>query len=307
MSRSSILIAILTIALWSFLAFLGSQLTRVPPFFLVGSALCIGSLIGLPQVRSWRVPLRTFLIGVYGLFGYHFLFFSALQFAPAVEANLLNYLWPLLIVLMTPVFLPGNRLSFHHIMGALMGLAGAGLIVTGGKLSLDLAYLPGYLMAAGAGFVWASYSLLTKRVPPFPTAAIAGYCLASGLFSLAVYFSRTPSLAMITSLSAREWFFILLLGAGPMGLAFFTWDMALKRGDSRVIGSMAYLTPLISTLNLVLLARRPFTWVSAIAMLLIFGGAITGSLDLILKQDRQRTLQPDLKTSFHHDDSDIVH
>lgn len=283
MPTLAILLAVLTIALWSFLAFLGSRLNHLPPFLLVGIALCIGSLIGLARIKEWRVPLKTFAVGVYGIFGYHFLLFTAFQFAPAVEANLMNYLWPLLIVLLSPVILKGFNLHIYHILGALIGLAGAGLIVTGGRLSLDLNNLPGYLMAAGAAFVWSSYSLLTKRVVSFSTAAVAGFCLGSGLLSLIVHFLTSPSVDSITALTLSDWITLILLGAGPMGLAFFTWDAALKRGDPRIIGSMAYITPLTSTLLLVLAGGKPFTWVSAVAMVLIFSGALIGSLDLFRK------------------------
>jgi len=283
MPNLAILLAVLTIALWSFLAFLGSRLNHLPPFLLVGIALCIGSLIGLARTKEWHVPLKTFAVGVYGIFGYHFLLFTAFQYAPAVEANLMNYLWPLLIVLLSPVILKGFNLRIYHILGALIGLAGAGLIVTGGKFSLDLDNLSGYLMAGSAAFVWSSYSLLTKRVPPFSTAAVAGFCLGSGLLSLAVHFLSSPSLESITVLTLSDWITLILLGAGPMGLAFFTWDAALKRGDPRIIGSMAYITPLTSTLLLVLAGGKPFTWVSAVAMVLIFSGALIGSYDLFRK------------------------
>jgi drug/metabolite transporter (DMT)-like permease len=66
-----------------------------------------------------------------------------------------------------------------------------------------------------------------------------------------------------------------------MGAAFFTWDAALKRGDPRIIGSLTYLTPLNSTLVLVMVGGRSLTWISGIAMMLIVGGAVLGSLDLI--------------------------
>jgi drug/metabolite transporter (DMT)-like permease len=280
MPRSATLLSISTIALWSFLAFLGSQVNRVPPFLLVGIALTVGGFIGIWKIGDWRVPITTFAVGVYGIFGYHFLLFSAFQIAPAVEANLMNYLWPLLIVLLTPLFLTGQRLRPHHILGALTGLAGATLIVTGGRFSLDIGNLKGYLMAASAAFIWASYSLLTKRVPAFPTAAVAGFCFFSGLLSLGVFFTRSLSLQAVQALSAHDWIFLVLLGAGPMGLAFFTWDAALKRGDPRIIGSLAYITPLTSTMLLVLAGGRRFTWISAISMVLIFSGAVIGSWDL---------------------------
>lgn len=263
--------------LWSFLAFFGAQLDHLPPFLLVGIALCCSGVFSLFRVTSWRVPLKTLAVGVGGLFGYHFLFFTALQLAPAVEANLINYLWPLLIVLLSPVFLPSYPLRPHHIAGAIAGLIGAGLIVTGGRFSLDLVYLSGYLCAAGAALVWSCYSLLTKRLPPFPTGAVGGFCLLSGILSLIIHGAFGPEVVP----SSTDWLFLILLGIGPMGAAFFTWDAALKRGDPRIIGSLAYLTPLLSTLILVFLGNKPLTWVSAIAMILIVAGAVIGSFDVL--------------------------
>jgi drug/metabolite transporter (DMT)-like permease len=192
----------------------------------------------------------------------------------------MNYLWPLLIVLLTPIFLTGQHLLPHHIIGAGVGLAGAALIVTGGRFTLDIANIKGYLMAASAAFVWSSYSLLTKRVPAFPTAAVAGFCFFSGLLSLGVYFAGSPSLAAVQSLTRREWVYLILLGVGPMGIANFTWNAAIKRGDPRIIGSLSYITPLTSTMLLVLAGGRSFTWISGLAMVLIFSGAVIGSLDL---------------------------
>src|SRR5688500_11680258 len=94
------------ILLWSALAYLALKLSHVPPFLLVGSALAIGSLCSVHKISQWRVSYRTLLLGIYGIFGFHFCLFLALRYAPPVEANLINYLWPLLIVVLSPVFLP---------------------------------------------------------------------------------------------------------------------------------------------------------------------------------------------------------
>jgi len=288
MPRSATIFALITISLWSFLAYLASRLTHLPPFLVVGIALCIGGLVGIYQFRNWRVPLKTFLVGLAGLFGYHFLLFSAFQYAPTVEANSINYLWPLLIVLLSPVYLPGYKLKLHHILGALIGLAGVGLVISGGHLSLDMANLKGYLLAGAAALVWASYSLLTKRLPPFPTAAVGGFCLTSGIISLGFYELTSLSSGQApVSLSLQDWLFLVLIGIGPMGIAFFTWDAALKRGDPRIIGSLTYVTPFFSTLVLVLLGGRSLSWVAGIAILLIVSGAVVGSLDTFRVRDRQ--------------------
>ncbi len=281
-------LALVTILLWSFLAFLGLRLNQVPPFLLLGIALTISGLGGLMWVKSWKVSLATMAVGVGGIFGYHFLYFTAFRYAPAVEANLINYLWPLLIVALSPLFLPGTHLKLHHLVGSLIGLIGAGLILSGGRLHLEGEHLPGYLLMAAAGLTWASYSLLSKRLPPFPTSTVGAFCLVSGFLALGIYYISGGSRVFpITNLTAGNWLNLFLIGLGPMGAAFFTWDAALKRGDPRMIGALAYLTPLTSTLVLVSVGGKRLTWVSGIAMLLIIAGAVIGSLDLIRKGKEQ--------------------
>lgn len=270
------LMALGAIALWATLATLGVSLSHLPPFLLTGLALLIGSLVALPlsrfDFRHWRVPPTTLLLGVYGLFGYHFLLFTAFRHAPPVQANLVNYLWPLGIVVMAPLFLPGVRLAPAHLLAAVVGFAGAALVIVGGRdLAGGLAW--GYLPAAGAAFAWASYSLLTKRVAPFPTSAIGLFGLVSGVLSLACHAAlETP-----VPLSGRDWTLVTVMGLGPLGAAFFLWDAALKRGDPRVIGILSFLTPLLSTLLLVAVrGERPAPTV-LLAGAMIIGAAILGT------------------------------
>jgi drug/metabolite transporter (DMT)-like permease len=217
------------------------------------------------------------LVGVAGIFGYHFLYFRAFTFAPAVEANLINYLWPLLIVVLSPIILPGYHLTIRHIIAAILGLAGAALIVTEGRLNIDLAYLPGYLLALSAAITWAIYSLLTKRLPSFSTDSVAAFCFISGILSLICFILTGGTIAEIQSINSMDWILIILAGIGPLGTAFYCWDAALKRGDPRTIGSLAYLTPMLSTLNLLIFANKTLTLPSMVAMILIIGGAILGS------------------------------
>lgn len=274
---TSTLFAIAAIVVWSTLAVFGAQLVNVPPFLLLGVALTLSGTVSLARRSAWRVQLSTLAVGVGGIFGYHFLYFSAFARAPAVEANLINYLWPLLIVALSPLVLKGYRLRARHLLGAALGLAGAGLIVSGGKLNLQVQYLPGYLLMAGAALTWALYSLLTRRVPPFRTESVAAFCAVSGVLALGCQFLSAGSLDGLLRLAPREWLFLVCIGLGPMGAAFFFWDAALKRGDPRTIGSLAYLTPLLSTLNLVVFAGKALTLASFVAMALIIAGAVVGT------------------------------
>ena len=266
--------ALAAICLWGALALLSLRLVAVPPFMLVGIALTIGGLCGLPSWRNWRVPFKTLLLGCYGLFGYHFCLFLALRYAPPLEANLINYLWPLLIVLLSPVILPNMRLAARHWLGGALGLAGTVLIVLSkGTLTLEASHALGYALAAVAAFMWSSYSLLTRRVPPFATGAIGGFCLVSGILALVAHAVLEPAYRPDTA----EWCWLVLLGMGPMGAAFYLWDAALKRGDTRAIGTLAYLTPLLSTTMLAVFGGGRFGVHAALALVLILGGAALGN------------------------------
>ena len=261
------------IALWSLLAALGLSLAHLPPFLLTGIALVIGSVPAWPLLRQWKVPPRTLALGIYGLFGSHFLLFIALRLAPPVEANLVNYLWPLLIVVLAPVLLPGMRLRPAHVLGAVAGFAGAALAILGASQGAQGTWSWGYVPALGSAFIWASYSLWTRRVPPFPTAAIGLFGLVSGLLSLACHWVLEPAV----SLSPRDWALLAVMGLGPLGAAFFLWDKALKGGDARHIGVLSYLTPLASTVLLLLVSGRPLTANIALAAALIVGAAVVGT------------------------------
>jgi drug/metabolite transporter (DMT)-like permease len=278
---SANLLALGAIALWATLAALGVALRHVPPFLLTGLALLVGSLVALPlsnfQLSRWKVPLPTLALGIYGLFGFHFLLFLALRHAPPVQANLVNYLWPLLMVVLAPVLLIGLRLRAVHLVAALLGFAGAAIVILGGadtsSASGAWGWSWGYVPALGSAFIWASYSLLTKRVAHFPTAAIGGFALVSGLLSLLCHALLEPAV----SLTARDGLLIGAMGLGPMGAAFFLWDMALKRGDARHIGILSYLTPLASTALLIGVSGGSFTWSIALAAMLIIGAALLGT------------------------------
>ncbi len=274
--RSAMLLALGAIALWGTLAPLGVSLQHVPPFLLTGLGLLVGSVIGLPlsgwRLSTWKVPPATLGLGVYGLFGFHFLLFIALRHAPPVQANLVNYLWPLGIVLMAPLLLPDMRLRPLHVFSALLGFAGAALAILGGR-DLQGGFAWGYIPALCSAFVWASYSLLSRRVAPFANAAIGLFGMVSGLLSLLCHALLEPP----ASLSGADWLRVLALGLGPLGAAFYLWDAALKRGDPRQIGVLSFLTPLLSTLALLWVRSELPSLSIAAAALMIVGAAVLGA------------------------------
>ena len=248
--RTATLIGLTAILMWSLLAVLTVATGRIPAFQLAAMTFAIGALagsltwIGRPEaIRALRQPPIAWIVGVGGLFGYHALYFLALRLAPPAEAGLLNYLWPLLIVLFSSL-LPGERLSLHHIIGALLGLAGTVLLFAGNaRGGFAPGQIPGLAAAFVAAFVWAGYSVLSRRLKSVPTDAVAGFCLATALLAAAVHGMVEVTIWPETT---AQWLAIVVLGVGPVGAAFYAWDIGMKRGDIRVLGAASYATPLLS-------------------------------------------------------------
>ncbi len=188
-SPGATLVGLGAILLWSALALLTASAGAIPPFELAALTFAIGGGLGLAyaaargRLAALIQPWRVWAVGVGGLFGYHALYFAALNRAPPAEASLINYLWPLLIVLLSA--LPhGERLEARHLVGAALGLAGAATLFAGkaGGFSLsaiDPRVLSGYGLALACAFVWSSYSVLSRRLKAAPTEAVAGFCVVT--------------------------------------------------------------------------------------------------------------------------------
>jgi drug/metabolite transporter (DMT)-like permease len=288
-SRTATLIGLTAILMWSLLAALTVATGKIPAFQLAAMTFAIGALVGAltwigrPEaIGALRQPPVAWAVGVGGLFGYHALYFLALRFAPPAEAGLLNYLWPLLIVLFSSL-LPGERLAPHHIVGALLGLAGTVLLFAANRGSgFAPGQLPGLIAAFVAAFVWATYSVLSRRFKSVPTDAVAGFCLVTALLAVVVH-----ELVEVTVWpdNVGQWLAIVALGIGPVGAAFYAWDIGMKRGDIRVLGAASYATPLLSTMFLILAGFAEPSVNIAIAAVLIAGGGLIAARDMIRKRN----------------------
>ena len=286
-SRTATLVGLTAILLWSLLSVLTVATGKIPAFqlaamtFAIGAAVAFTSFIWRPQAfGALKQPLVAWVVGVGGLFGYHALYFLALRFAPPAEAGLLNYLWPLLIVLFSS-FLPGERLAPHHIIGAVLGLAGTVLLFAGNTSGFTPGQIPGLAAAFVAAFVWSTYSVMSRKLKAVPTDAVAGFCLATAVLAAIVHrMVETTAWPETTG----QWLAIIALGVGPVGAAFFAWDIGMKRGDIRVLGAASYATPLLSTAFLILAGFAKPSATLAIAAILIAGGGLIAAKDMAWKR-----------------------
>ncbi len=282
--RRAMAAGLIAIGLWGMLAALSVLAGPIPPFQMVAMTFAVGATIGIVRALRRGVgwaglvgwPGRVWLLGIGGLFGYHALYFAALQLAPPAEANLVNYLWPLLIVLLSAP-LAGEKLGWPHLLGALLGFAGVALLAFGRGVHFAGDHMLGYALALGCALTWSLYSVLSRRFGETPTDAIAAFCAASAALSLVCHlvFESTVWPATPTA-----WLAVLALGCGPAGTAFYFWDHAVKRGDIRALGALSYVTPILSTAILIACGLAEPTGTLLIAALLVTVGAVLASREL---------------------------
>ncbi|GLQ35673.1 membrane protein [Amylibacter marinus] len=267
----------IAILLWALLALFTVGSVPVPPFQLNAICFGIGGVLGLIYVGAtggfsalYTISWRIYAFGTLGLFGYHFLYFSALRMAPAAEAGLIAYLWPLLIVLYSGL-LPSETLRRGHIIGAVLGFLGAGLLVAGGGVGFETGAIAGYVLALVAANVWTGYSVISRRLGDVATASVAVFCLCSAVLSTLAHFTFE-----VTAWPSGQWGWasIIGLGIGPVGLAFYVWDVGVKRGDIQLLGTLSYGAPLLSTAALVLAGFAEASMVLVLAAVLITLGAV---------------------------------
>lgn len=284
MKLRATLIGFSAILMWSFLALLTAASGSMPPFQLSAICFAIGSLPGVATfiLKPERLKLlkqapKVWIVGIAGLFGYHFLYFTALRNAPAVEAGLIAYLWPLLIVFGSAL-LPGEKLRWFHIAGAVAGLCGTVLIIGKNGLSFDPAYALGYGAAGLCALTWSSYSLVTRRFEAVSTDVVTGFCLATSLLSLVCHLGLEQT---VWPQATSQWIAIIGLGLLPVGLAFYAWDYGVKNGDIQILGAASYAAPLLSTLILIVFGFGEPSLRIVAACVLITGGALLAARDML--------------------------
>lgn len=278
--KRATLLGFAAILLWGMLALLTSLSGNIPPFQLTAMTFFIAFLVGaasfLKSGRDFSIfkqPPAVWLNGIFGLFGYHAIYFMAMKNAPSIEASLIAYLWPILIVLFSS-FLPGERLRWFHLAGAILGFAGVAALLLRGGFAIKQEYMIGYGLALLCAVIWSLYSVVSRKLSGAPTMLIGAFCGITALLSFICHllFEKTVAVTGI------QWIPVLLLGLGPVGLAFFAWDHGMKKGNIKLLGTLSYVAPLLSSILLVLFGKADFS----IGLLLACGLIMAGSFITVI-------------------------
>jgi drug/metabolite transporter (DMT)-like permease len=283
-SRTATLLGSGAILLWASLATLTTLKGRIPPFettaivFTLGAATAALIALLRGRLHCIRPTAASLVLGIYGLFGYHALYFTALRLAPPAEAHLISSLWALLTVLFSGL-LPGAGLRARHVVAAFLGLAAAAVLVWD---QIDLAQgngtkLLGFGLALGCALVWSTYSVASRLLADVPSESIAVSCLATAALALlcSLFFEQAVMPADRTA-----WLALLGLGLGPVGAAFLLWDVGMKGGSVPLLGVLSYASPIISTALLVAVGFANAAWSLAVACaLMVLAAAIATRAD----------------------------
>ena len=269
------LYGLMAIGLWGTLALLGTVTANIPAFQLLSLCFTLSAIIVIikriavkkPVFTKPTLTLKQWLIGIIGLFGFHFCYFMALKFAPVIEVSLIVYLWPLLLA----TLVANKQSRFRALIGGCLGFIGIAFIIVGNsELTLNSEYRIGYLLAVICAIIWGSYSWFLSTSNN-DVEDIAWLSAAVALLALIAHWQFETS---NWSFSVAEWGGILLLGLGPVGGAFYLWDIALKKGNQQLLASLSFSTPLISSVILAIAGFNAWSTNIIIALALILSGAI---------------------------------
>jgi drug/metabolite transporter (DMT)-like permease len=243
-------------------------------FYSFASAALFLYGVDVVRTRSLRLSLpdlKTSLLGVWGIFLYHYVYYQAMARAPLAEAAILATTWSFWIVVFSSL-LAFKRLKLSIVLTALVCLAGAGLVISSGKqLSFHSSYLWGYGLALSCGLIWSSFSVglsfcKTRQEP------MTAFTLYAALLSAIIFVLTGPhGMPSATALLSAVY-----LGCVPLGLSFFLWNRAVTGGNMAVIGYLSYFTPPLAVLMVALVQQKPVSGQVVAGMALILAAAMAG-------------------------------
>jgi drug/metabolite transporter (DMT)-like permease len=219
---------------------------------------------GSSAKQSW-LPALVFAIG---LSGGDVAFILATHRIPAAQANLISYLWPVMIVVFGAA-IGLFRLRLRQVIGLALGFAGAAILIWDGRVSMSIG---GIGLALLSGACWAAYCLfrLTWKQPAGNV--LARGCAMSTVLCASLHFFVEPTIVP----NLRSFAATAVAGIIPLALGNFAWDEGFRRGDGQLLAVMAYATPLCSALLLAALGAALLTWnLLAGAVVIVLAGLLS--------------------------------
>ncbi|MDB6096456.1 MAG: EamA family transporter [Francisellaceae bacterium] len=272
------------LAIWTITAVIVSELDNLPLFLTVfiafaTSFLCVAVQLSIKQ--NWKMilkqPFYVWFIGVAGICGSDLAYVKAIKHAPPAHVDLIDYLWPFLVILFSS-FMPKEKFHLKYLMAGFLGLLGIYILLFQNQYNTQFNpnYLQGYLYALLGALCWSVYTIFTKYLAEnVPTEMVGIYCGVGAIICLILHLLyETPVVP-----KQKELVLGIILGLSSSGLAYVLWDLGCKKGNLKLLSVLTYFTPIVSMGLLVYFDKEPLTVNLLIACSLVILGVIVGSLN----------------------------
>lgn len=253
--------------MWSCYALMVTFLNDIPTFELLTIVFLGGFLIMAVRLTirgEWnkiKQPWLIWLVGIGGIIGNDMANIAALKAAPPIQVTLINYLWPMLVVVLAS-FLPTEHFTKKHFISSIIGLMGIYILVTHGQglAGFNWTYLKGYVLAFSGSLIWAIYCVISRYHSQTPIEMLGMYFGVGVIISLISHFSYENTIFP----SSLQWLILAAMVLTTSGVAYYCWDYGCKKGDVKLLSILTYGNPVISTL--VLIAFTPAQYNDYIAV-----------------------------------------
>jgi drug/metabolite transporter (DMT)-like permease len=278
---------LIAIMMWSCAAIFVALADRIPAFQLMGVTWLLSTALlifyNVLNGRGWRghwsQSWRDYLFVLVGIAGNQILYYFAFKLAPPFEANTLNYLWPIILIVLIDLH-ERKRPDIKQLAGMALGFAGCALLLTSGKDNAFANFNPGHLLAIGGACIWALYSAFAKT-RDYPS----GFMVPIFLISTLIFFIGHFAFEDWVAPTSKEWLAIAIIGI--IDTAYVLWDFAIRRGNRTLLTSLSYLIPLFSTVLLIVGgfgAQSPMIFTAGA---MVIGGCLLVNAAQILKSVRK--------------------
>ena len=238
-------------------------------FITLGIYITFEKKWGVLKRYATKDYLYMSFLGILGSFVYYILLYGAFSMATAQEVFIINYLWPVLVVIFA-VFILNEQLTPVKIISILISFTGVVIIVTkGNMLSISFGSIKGDIMAFFGAVSFSLFSVLGKRVKYDDTIAVFVYFLAAFVVSLA--FTPFSSIEKV-NVSIVVW--LVINGVFANGISYIFWFYALKKGNIHIVSNAVYLTPFIALLFISLFLKEKIYTYSLVALTFIISGIL---------------------------------
>lgn len=249
-------------------------LSQATPFDLLFLSACVslGALAVAALLRR-RLPSRRMLLqaaplGFLNPLLYYLVLLEAYDRLPAQVAMVVNYLWPMMLVLLGAA-LPGGRLRSRSLAAmavSFLGVAVMALLHPGQGGGMDPA---GLALALGSTVIWAAYWTAGVRLGGDPAARLtAGFAWGVLFLAVAALLTGRPCTPGPGALAAAAW-----IGLFEMGVTYVVWLSALSASrEPAEVGALVYLTPFLSLAVIATVLREPVAPATLAGLVLVLGG-----------------------------------